>query len=135
MLHHPFPEEQEVVHSERITTVGQARRRGREIADGLCRLRLVKRSQFSFQNGPELLCTMVAIWQREAVHVPMERRLTSEPEVQPILHETGAAASIDSAGVHETEGARFYPEDVAFIMDLGYNWKAKTDSAYSYCVS
>jgi acyl-CoA synthetase (AMP-forming)/AMP-acid ligase II len=115
LLHHPFPDEQEVLFTVNDSmTVGQARRRVKEIADGLS-VEAGQAVAVQLPNGPELLCTMVAIWQREAVHVPMNEGL-SEPEVQSILHETGAAAFIDSAGVHETEGAKFYPEDVAFIV-------------------
>ena len=123
LLQHPFPEEQLVLFSETDSmTVAQARRRVAEIATKL-EIESGQAVAVQLPNGPELLCTMVAIWTRRAVYVPLNERLP-EPEVESILSDTGAAAFIGSDGIRALNGATVYPEDVAFII-----WTSGTTGA------
>ena len=112
LLEHPFSDDQEVLFTvDDSMTVGQARQRVAAIASKLD----VEPGQavaVQLPNGPELMCTMVAIWTRGAVHVPMNERLP-KPEIESILNETGAAALVDSSGVRKLAGSTTYPDDVA----------------------
>jgi acyl-coenzyme A synthetase/AMP-(fatty) acid ligase len=115
LLHHPFGDEVEVLFTaDESMTVGQARIRVAEIAS---RLDVAPGSAVAVQlpNGPELLCTMVAIWSVGAVLVPLNERLP-DAEVQTILAETGAATLLNSQGQKPLPGRTQYPEDVAFIV-------------------
>jgi acyl-coenzyme A synthetase/AMP-(fatty) acid ligase len=115
LLHHPFGDEVEVLFTaDESMTVGQARIRVAEIAS---RLDVAPGSAVAVQlpNGPELLCTMVAIWSVGAVLVPLNERLP-DAEVQIILAETGAATLLNSQGQKPLPGRTQYPEDVAFIV-------------------
>jgi acyl-coenzyme A synthetase/AMP-(fatty) acid ligase len=115
LLHHPFGDEVEVLFTaDESMTVGQARIRVAEIAS---RLDVAPGSAVAVQlpNGPELLCTMVAIWSVGSVLVPLNERLP-DAEVQTILAETGAATLLNSQGQKPLPGRTQYPEDVAFIV-------------------
>lgn len=115
LLHHPFGDEVEVLFTaDESMTVGQARIRVAEIAS---RLDVAPGSAVAVQlpNGPELLCTMVAVWSVGAVLVPLNERLP-DAEVQTILAETGAATLLNSQGQKPLPGRTQYPEDVAFIV-------------------
>ncbi len=115
LLQHPFSESQDVLFSETESmTLAHARRRVSEIASTL---EIAKGQAVAVQlpNGPELLCTVVAIWTRGAVHVPINERLT-DPEVESILSETGAAVLIGIDGARLLNGTTVYPDDVAFII-------------------
>lgn len=115
LLNHPFGRDEEVLFTlDESMTVGQAQKRVAEIASSL----VVAPGQavaVKLPNGPELLCTMAAIWTRNAVHVPVNDRLP-EAELEAILAETGAALLVDADGVHQLGGLRQYPDDVAFIV-------------------
>lgn len=115
LLHHPFGDEVEVLFTaDESMTVGQARIRVAEIAS---RLDVAPGSAVAVQlpNGPELLCTMVAVWSVGAVLVPLNERLP-DAEVQTILAETGAATLLNSQGQKPLPGRTQYPKDVAFIV-------------------
>jgi len=115
LLEHPFPDDQEVLFTvHESMTVAQARQRVTEIA---AELDVASGQAVAVQlpNGPELMCTMVAIWTLGAVHVPLNERLP-EPEIESILNEIGAVALVDSSGVRKLSGSVTYPEDVAFIV-------------------
>ena len=123
LLEHPFGEDEEVLFTvTEAMTVGQARQRVADIASALD-VTPGQAVAVKLPNGPELLCTMVAIWTRSAVHVPINDRLT-EAETQSILAETGAALLVDSDGVYQMGGSRQYPDDVAFIV-----WTSGTTGA------
>jgi acyl-coenzyme A synthetase/AMP-(fatty) acid ligase len=115
LLHHPFGDEVEVLFTaDESMTVGQARIRVAEIAS---RLEVAPGTAVAVQlpNGPELLCTMVAIWSVGAVLVPLNERLP-DAEVQTILAETGAATLLNLQGQKPLPGRTQYPKDVAFIV-------------------
>ncbi len=115
LLQHPFSEAQEVLFSETESmTVGEARQRVAEIASKL-EIETGRSVAVQLPNGPGLLCTMIAIWTRGAVYVPLNEKLT-ETEVASILSETGAAAFIGSDGARTLSGTTVYPDDVAFII-------------------
>jgi acyl-coenzyme A synthetase/AMP-(fatty) acid ligase len=115
LLEHPFPDTQEVLFSaSESMTVAEARERVGVIA-AMLDVQPGQAVAVQLPNGPELLCTMIAIWTLGAVHVPLNERLP-EPEAQAILRETGAVALIDPSGVSELQGATVYPDDVAFIV-------------------
>ena len=115
LLQHPFSEGEEVLFtSDEAMTVGDARRRVEEIAATL-RVSPGEAVAVQLPHGPELMCTMAAIWTRRAVHVPVNDRMPVA-EVQTILRETGASVFIDESGPHDLQGSTVYPEDVAFIV-------------------
>lgn len=115
LLNHPFPEDQEVLFTiDESMTVAQTRLRVAEIAASL-EVAPGQAVAVQLPNGPELLCTMAAIWTRGAVHVPLNQRLP-EPEIAAMLEETGAATVIDVHGMRRLSGASIYPDDVAFIV-------------------
>ena len=115
LLEHPFHDDQEVLFTvDEAMTIGVARQRVAEIAMGLA-ITPGQAVAVKLPNGPELLCTMVAVWTRGGVHVPINDRLP-EFEVQSILSETGAAQLIDVGGIHRLDGFRTYPDDTAFIV-------------------
>lgn len=115
LLEHPFGDDEELLFTvDSSMTLGEARRRVVEIAAGLD---VAEGEAVAVQlpNGSELLCTMVAIWSKGAVHVPVNDRLP-RAEVDAILADTGAVRLIDSDGVHRLDGSTTYPDDVAFIV-------------------
>lgn len=115
LLHHPFADDQEILFTiDQSMTLGEARRR---VAEIISMLDVEARQAVAVQlpNGPELLCTMIAIWSIGAVHVPVNDRLPPI-EVSSLLADTGAAVLIDSEGVHQLDGRTTHPDDVAFIV-------------------
>lgn len=115
LLDHPFADDAELLHTvDESMTAGEARALTRSIAStidvGRARAVAVR-----LPNGPRLVCTMAAVWEAGAVHVPLNDRLP-QPEIDAILAETGAAAIIDVDGYRPLAGDRVYPDDVAFIV-------------------
>ena len=67
-------------------------------------------------NGPELVCTMTAIWEAGGVYVPVNPRLPAA-EVDHVVADTGPVLMVTDAGITPVEGeARSYPDDVAFVV-------------------
>lgn len=119
VLGHPFADDEDLVHNtEGAWTAGAVRARVRELADRLG-LELGdgggRAVAVQLPNGPELLCTMAAVWDLGAVLVPVNDRATST-EVASICAETGAAALVDRDGVHRLEGDRIHGDDIAFVV-------------------
>lgn len=111
---HPFADGEGLLHTvDRSMTAGEARSRANEIAASLP-VEPRQAVAVMLPNGPDLVCTFMAIWRAGAVFVPVNPRLP-EPEVDAILTETGAAVLVDASGVHSLGGSRTFPEDVAFV--------------------
>ena len=67
-------------------------------------------------NGPDLVCTMVAIWQAGGVYVPVNPRLP-QAEIDHVLADTAPALLVTEAGIGRVDGERRpYPDDVAFVI-------------------
>jgi long-chain acyl-CoA synthetase len=114
LFDHPFADGEGLLHTvDRSMTAGEARAFAADLAASLP----IDHGQavaVMLPNGPELVCTFMAIWRAGAVHVPVNPRLPA-PEVEQILAETGAALCVDESGIHRLDGSRVYPEDVAFV--------------------
>lgn len=115
LLDHPFADDEEVLFTaDRAMTKGEARRNVSSLIDALD----IERGQavaVRLPNGPDLVCAMVAIWEKGGVHVPLNDRST-ESEIASILEQTGASLLVDQEGVKRLTGAKTYSEDVAFIV-------------------
>jgi long-chain acyl-CoA synthetase len=115
LLGHPFADDEGLLFTSGTQmTAGEARQRVRDIAATIT----VAPGQgvaVQLPNGPELVCTMAAVWEAGAVHIPLNDRLPG-PEVESILAETGAAGIIDTGGFRALGGSRVHPEDAAFIV-------------------
>ena len=115
LLDHPFGDDEELLFTvDASMTLGEARHRVREISERLD-VGAGQAVAVRLPNGPELLCTMAAIWSKGAVLVPLNDRLPAG-EIEDILVETGAAVLVDLEGVHRIEGTMVHPDDVAFIV-------------------
>jgi acyl-CoA synthetase (AMP-forming)/AMP-acid ligase II len=64
-------------------------------------------------NGPELVATMFGVWLAGGVYVPVNPR---DPDVDSVLADTAPAAVVTEGGIERRDGARPYPEGVAFVM-------------------
>lgn len=134
LLEHPFADDDDVLFTiDQSVTKAEACARVRKIAEELS-VRPGQAVAVRLPNGPELLCTMMAIWTLGAVHVPLNERLP-KAEIKEILLDTGASVLIDSSGTHSLEGKTTYSDDVAFIVwTSGTTGKPKpilhTHSAY-----
>jgi acyl-CoA synthetase (AMP-forming)/AMP-acid ligase II len=115
LLEHPFADDQGLLFTvDRQMTAGEARQRAREIAATI----VVEPGQgvaVQLPNGPELVCTMAAVWGAGAVLIPLNER-SSVPEVESILAETDAAGIIGAGGFRALGGRRVHPDDTAFIV-------------------
>ncbi len=120
---HPFADSEGLVHTvDRSMTLGEVRSLVRTIASTIA-VEPGRAIAVQLPNGPELLCTMFAVWDCGAVLVPLNDRLTSS-EVDTIILETGAAAIIDLDGFRTLDGDRRYQDDVAFVV-----WTSGTTGA------
>ncbi len=116
LLHHPFSDEQGLLHTvDETMTAGQARARVAELIPELA----VEPGQavaVMLPNGPELVCTMAAIWEVGGVYVPVNPRLPAI-EVEQVLAETEPALMVSTEGVLDIAASpRTYPDDVAFVV-------------------
>lgn len=116
LLEHPFADDEGLLHTaEASMTAGQARRRTTELAAGLA-VAPGQAVAVMLPNGPELVCTMAAIWARGGVYVPVNPRLT-ERELAEVVADTEPALVITVDEVRTVdEPARTYPDDVAFVV-------------------
>ena len=112
---HPFADDEGLLFTvDEQMTAGEARARVAAIAATID-VEPARAIAVRLPNGPELVCTMVAVWEAGAVHVPLNDRLPRS-EIDEICRETGAAAIIDADGYRRLDGATTYPDDVAFIV-------------------
>jgi long-chain acyl-CoA synthetase len=123
LLEHPFADDEELLFTlNQSVTKAAARDRVGEIAEQL-KVNPGQAVAVQLPNGPDLVCTIAAIWTRGAVHVPLNERLP-QAEIDAILADTGAVALIDHEGTHRLKGMFTYPDDVAFIV-----WTSGTTGA------
>jgi acyl-coenzyme A synthetase/AMP-(fatty) acid ligase len=116
LLEHPFADDQGLLHTiDSTMTAGEARARVAELVPQLP----VEPGQavaVMLPNGPELVCTMTAIWEAGGVYVPVNPRLPAA-EVDHVVADTGPVLMVTDAGITPMEGeARSYPDDVAFVV-------------------
>lgn len=116
LLEHPFADDEGLLFTvDESMTAGEARRRARQIAEGLD----VEPGQavaVSLPNGPELVCAMAAVWSLGAVVVPVNPRLP-EREVAQVLADTAPALLVTDGEVQRLDGEpRAHPDDVAFVV-------------------
>lgn len=116
LLEHPFADEEGLLHTiDETMTAGQARARVAELVPGLA-VGPGQAVAVMLPNGPELVCTMVAIWQAGGVYVPVNPRLP-QAEVDHVLADTEPALLVTTEGVSLVAGEhRTYPDDVAFVV-------------------
>lgn len=116
LLDHPFADDQGLLHTvDRSMTAGEARTAVRELA-GRLELAPGQGVAVKLPNGPELVCTMAAIWEAGGVYVPVNPRLPDR-ELASILDETAPALLLTETGVERLAGpARTHPDDVAFVV-------------------
>ena len=116
LLRHPFADDEGLLHTvDETMTAGEARARVAELVPELA----VEPGQavaVVLPNGPELVCTMVAIWEAGGVYVPVNPRLPSS-EVEQVVADTEPALLVTAEGIAPVGGAaRTYPDDVAFVV-------------------
>lgn len=116
LLEHPFADDEGLLFTvDESMTAGEARARVRELVPQLA-VEPGRAVAVMLPNGPELVCTMAAIWEAGAVYVPVNPRLP-QVEVDQVVADTGPALLVTEAGVEPVPGeARSYPDDVAFIV-------------------
>jgi acyl-CoA synthetase (AMP-forming)/AMP-acid ligase II len=113
LLEHPFGDDEGLLHTvDRTVTLGEVKEAARRIAEGLGPLdgRAVA---VQLPNGPELVATMFGVWLAGGVYVPVNPR---DPDVDSVLADTAPAAVVTEGGIERRDGARPYPEGVAFVM-------------------
>jgi long-chain acyl-CoA synthetase len=116
LLDHPFADDEGLLHTAmQSMSAGEARARVRALAPELT-VGPGRAVAVMLPNGPELVCTMAAIWAAGGVHVPVNPRLT-RPEVEGVLADTRPALLVDDEGVHPLYAEpAIYSADVAFVV-------------------
>jgi long-chain acyl-CoA synthetase len=116
LLEHPFADDDGLLHTlDTSMTAGEARARVRELAPRLD-IQPGQAVAVMLPNGPELVCTMAAIWEAGGVYVPVNPRLP-QAEIDHVLADTSPALLVTARGVDAVPGeARSYPDDVAFVV-------------------
>jgi acyl-coenzyme A synthetase/AMP-(fatty) acid ligase len=116
LLDHPFADDEGLLHTiDESMTAGGARARVAELVPQLA----VEPGQavaVMLPNGPELVCTMVAIWEAGGVYVPVNPRLP-QAEVDHVIADTEPSLLVTTDGISAVGGEpRTYPDDVAFVV-------------------
>ncbi len=116
LLDHPFADDEGLLHTvDTSMTAGEARARVGELVAQLP-IEPGQAVAVMLPNGPELVCTMVAIWEAGGVYVPVNPRLP-EREVEAVVADTEPALMVTSEGITRVPGdPRTYPDDVAFVV-------------------
>nr|WP_249420164.1 class I adenylate-forming enzyme family protein [Rhabdothermincola salaria] len=116
LLEHPFADDEGLLHTVTTSTsAGEARARVRELAAELA-IEPGQGVAVMLPNGPELVCTMAAVWAAGGVYVPVNPRLPRR-EVDAVVAETRPALLVTESGstVLDGEPRRFDP-GVAFVV-------------------
>jgi len=116
LLEHPFADDQGLLFTvDEAMTAGAARARVRELVPQLA-IEPGQAVAVMLPNGPELVCTMAAIWEAGGVHVPVNPRLP-RAEIDHVVGDTAPALLVTEAGIAPVGGEpRSYPDDVAFVV-------------------
>jgi len=116
LLQHPFADDEGLLHTvDESMTAGEARARVAELVPELA-IEPGQAVAVMLPNGPELVCTMVAIWEAGGVYVPVNPRLPAS-EVDQVVVDTEPALLVTTDGIRPVEGTpRTYPDDVAFVV-------------------
>lgn len=116
LLEHPFGDDEGLLFTaDEAMTAGEARRRVRELVPQLA-IEPGRAVAVMLPNGPDLVCTMAAIWEAGGVYVPVNLRLPQH-EIDHVLAETEPALFITIRGIETIPGpGRTYPDGVAFVV-------------------
>jgi long-chain acyl-CoA synthetase len=116
LLEHPFADDEGLLFTiDRSMTAGEARTRVHELVPQLA-IEPGQAVAVMLPNGPDLVCTMAAIWEAGGVYVPVNPRLP-QFEIDHVLADTSPALLVTEAGIEPVAGeARTYPDDVAFVV-------------------
>jgi long-chain acyl-CoA synthetase len=116
LLDHPFGDDEGLLFTvDRAMTAGEARARVRELVPRLA-IEPGQAVAVMLPNGPDLVCTMAAIWEAGGVYVPVNPRLP-QVEIDHVVADTSPALLVTEGGIEPVEGeARTYPDDVAFVV-------------------
>ena len=116
LLDHPFGDDQGLLFTiDQSMTAGEARARVRELVPQLP-IEPGQAVAVMLPNGPDLVCTMVAIWEAGGVYVPVNPRLP-QFEIDHVVADTSPALLVTEAGIERVDGEpRTYPDDVAFVV-------------------
>jgi long-chain acyl-CoA synthetase len=116
LLDHPFADDDGLLFTvDESMTAGEARARVRDLVPQLA-IEPGQAVAVMLPNGPDLVCTMAAIWEAGGVYVPVNPRLP-QAEVDHVLADTEPALLVTEAGIAPVAGeGRVYPDDVAFIV-------------------
>ena len=116
LLDHPFADDEGLLHTATETvTAGEARAKVRALASELT-IEPGQAVAVMLPNGPELVCTMAAIWHAGGVYVPVNPRLPPA-EVEAVLAETAPALLITTDGISARDGEpAHHGDDVAFVV-------------------
>jgi len=116
LLEHPFADDEGLLFTiDRSMTAGEARARVGELVPQLA-IEPGQAVAVMLPNGPDLVCTMVAIWEVGGVYVPVNPRLP-QIEIDHVIADTSPALLVTEAGIERVEGEpRTYPDDVAFVV-------------------
>ncbi len=116
LLDHPFADDEGLLFTiDQSMTAGEARARVAELVPQLA-IEPGQAVAVMLPNGPDLVCTMAAIWEAGGVYVPVNPRLP-QVEIDHVVADTSPALLVTEAGIERVDGEpRTYPEDVAFVV-------------------
>jgi long-chain acyl-CoA synthetase len=115
---HPFDDDEVLVSTPaRTTTAGQVRREAVELAGRLRSVGVTAGNAVAVQlpNDERFVVAMFAVWQVEAVFVPLNARMP-ESERATALDATRPAVLVTTAGIEPVGVARRYEPDAAFVL-------------------
>ncbi len=123
LFEHPKDDADALLHTvDRSVTAGQAKQQAHDMADSLGEL-AGRAVAVQLPNSPELVTTMVGIWEAGGVYVPLNPRQPTS-EVAAILADLHPVAVIRPEGIEWHDEATTYSDDVACVL-----WTSGTTGA------
>ena len=116
LIDHPFADDRDLLHTvDESMNKGQARARMLELTEALA-IEPGEGVAVMLPNGPELVCTMAAIWLSGGVYVPVNPRLP-DAEVHDVLAQTRPRLFVTTEGNTAVGGEpQVFADDVAFVV-------------------
>jgi acyl-coenzyme A synthetase/AMP-(fatty) acid ligase len=116
LIDHPFADDRDLLHTvDESLNKGQARARVLQLTEELA-IEPGEGVAVMLPNGPELVCTMAAIWLAGGVYVPVNPRLP-DAEVHNVLAQTQPRLLVTTEGNTAVDGEpQVFADDVAFVV-------------------
>ena len=133
LLDHPFGDDEGLLFTiDGSITAGEARARVAELVPQLP-IEPGQAVAVMLPNGPDLVCTMAAIWEAGGVYVPVNPRLP-QVEIDHVVADTRAGAH--GHGVRHRAGGRRGPHVPRRRgvrgLDLRHHWPSQADPAHPH---